>query len=323
MGGKGSGRPRKHRTIREDAERQDALIRGYLEELAQSGVSPRTLDAYGKDLASFRLFLRSRGKGGPTEGDVDRSLALSYLFDLEQREYRPRSVLRILSSLRSYYHWLCAKGLTATNPFEDISGPRLPRTVPAILSERDMAGLLARAPGGEGWPERRDRAILELFYLTGIRLSEMAALVRSDLSNASGRIRVRGKGNRERMVPLVGQAKETLLRFLEAPGGSPGDPLFPQAPGGGPLSVYQIGRIVRKHVQEAGLGDRGVTPHTFRHSCATHLLDRGMDLRKIQELLGHRSLGTTQKYTHVGLAELRRKYDRIRQESPDHDDPNG
>lgn len=322
MGGKGSGRVRNRLTAQEDVESQDASLRRYLEELAQSGVSPRTILAYRKDLESFWLFLRSRGRKSSSEGGVDRSLALSYLFDLEQREYRPRSVLRILSSLRSYFHWLLGNGLVADNPFEDISGPRLPRTVPAILSERDMAGLLSPVDGGEGWEDRRDRAILELFYLTGIRLSEMAHLVRSDLSGAFGRIRVRGKGNRERMVPLVGQAKETLLRFLDVPGASPGDPLFPQNPGGAPLSVHQIGRIVKKRVQEAGLGDRGVTPHTFRHSCATHLLNHGMDLRKIQELLGHRSLGTTQKYTHVGLAELRRKYDHIRQESQD-DDPHG
>jgi site-specific recombinase XerD len=181
-----------------------------------------------------------------------------------------------------------------------------------------MATLLESRPGNS-WEDRRDTVMLELFYLTGIRLSELAGLVRGDLSPGMDRIQVRGKGNKERMVPLLGLTRELLRDFLSEEGG-PGAPLFAVSPGGEALSVHQIGRIVRRRVRLSGLGDRGVTPHTFRHSCATHLLDRGMDLRKIQELLGHQSLGTTQKYTHVGLADLRRRYDRIRRKDVVDDD---
>jgi integrase/recombinase XerC len=185
-----------------------------------------------------------------------------------------------------------------------------------------MTALLESDQEGS-WEGRRDRAMLELFYLTGVRLSELAGLIRGDLSQGLDRIRVRGKGNKERIVPLVGLAREFLLDYLPEGGESSRDPLFPVLPGGKALSVHQIGRIVRRRVRVSGMGDRGVTPHTFRHSCATHLLDRGMDLRKIQELLGHQSLGTTQKYTHVGLADLRRRYDRIRRKDHPDDDENG
>ena len=321
MGGKGSGESRTPAEKAGSYSVDDGAVRDFLEELSQSGHSPRTLSAYRRDLDAFGQFLRGRGRRSAADPTIDRNLALSYLFDLEQREYRPRSVLRILSSLRSFYHWLCRKGRCPSNPFEDLSGPRRPKTVPTVLSERDMVSLLENRPG-ESWQDRRDTSMLELFYLTGIRLSELAGLVRGDLSPVMDRIRVRGKGNKERMVPLVGLSRDLLKAFLPEEGGSPGDPLFPVSPGGKALSVHQIGRIVRRRVRLSGLGDRGVTPHTFRHSCATHLLDRGMDLRKIQELLGHQSLGTTQKYTHVGLADLRRRYDRIRRKDAPDDDQN-
>jgi site-specific recombinase XerD len=318
LGGKGSGEFRNPGKTEGRVPGNDDAVRDFLEELAQSGHSPRTLMAYRRDLDAFRRFLLLRGKDSPSDPSIDRTLALSYLFDLEQQEYRPRSVLRILSSLRSFYQWLCRKGRCPSNPFEDLSGPRRPKTVPAVLSEREMATLLESRPGNS-WEDRRDTVMLELFYLTGIRLSELAGLVRGDLSPGMDRIQVRGKGNKERMVPLLGLTRELLRDFLSEEGG-PGAPLFAVSPGGEALSVHQIGRIVRRRVRLSGLGDRGVTPHTFRHSCATHLLDRGMDLRKIQELLGHQSLGTTQKYTHVGLADLRRRYDRIRRKDVVDDD---
>lgn len=322
MGGKGSGNARNPAGKSRTESGEDAAVRNFLEELSQSGHSPRTVAAYRRDLEAFALFLRGRGKSSPSDPGIDRNVALSYLFELEQREYQPRSVLRILSSLRSFYQWLCRERGSSSNPFGDLSGPRRPKTVPAVLSEREMTALLESDQEGS-WEGRRDRAMLELFYLTGVRLSELAGLIRGDLSQGLDRIRVRGKGNKERIVPLVGLARDFLLDYLPEGGESSRDPLFPVLPGGKALSVHQIGRIVRRRVRVSGMGDRGVTPHTFRHSCATHLLDRGMDLRKIQELLGHQSLGTTQKYTHVGLADLRRRYDRIRRKDHPDDDENG
>lgn len=186
--------------------------------------------AYRRDLDAFRRFLLLRGKDSPSDPSIDRTLALSYLFDLEQQEYRPRSVLRILSSLRSFYQWLCRKGRCPSNPFEDLSGPRRPKTVPTVLSEREMATLLESRPGNS-WEDRRDTVMLELFYLTGIRLSELAGLVRGDLSPGMDRIQVRGKGNKERMVPLLGLTRELLRDFLSEEGGRE-RPCLPSLPEG-------------------------------------------------------------------------------------------
>ncbi|MHB1285279.1 MAG: tyrosine-type recombinase/integrase [Leptospirales bacterium] len=291
----------------------------FLDHLVQSGKSEKTVRAYALDIGLLRDFRDGvvSGKKGRPGWEMDREEATAFMFHLDQMEYRPRSLRRTLSAIRTFFDFMKERDGISVNPFLGIRGPRVPRKVPAVLNEQEIADLLA-TPDPNTWEGRRDRALLEIFYLTGIRLSEMAGLKIRDISTDLSRILIHGKGRKERLVPLVGTARECLSRHLSETGESPEGlegPVFRDSPGGSALSVHQVGRIVRKSSRKAGLGGR-VTPHAIRHSCATHLLDRGMDLRKIQGLLGHESLGTTQQYTHVGLKDLKRKYDRSRQEDP-------
>ncbi len=297
---------------------ENPWIGRFLDHLRQSGKSEKTVKAYARDIGLLREFSDGvAGKKRREEWEMTRDEATRFMFHLDQMEYRPRSLRRTLSALRTFFDFMKDREGVSVNPFLGIRGPRVPRKVPGVLNEQEIADLL-ETPDPNTWEGRRDRALLELFYLTGIRLSEMAGLQIRDISKDFSRILVHGKGKKERLVPLVGTARECLSLHLsetgEAPEGSEG-PVFRTSPGGSALSVHQVGRIVRKASRKAGLGGR-VTPHAIRHSCATHLLDRGMDLRKIQGLLGHESLGTTQQYTHVGLKDLKRKYDRSRQEDP-------
>lgn len=323
MGGDGSGRYRVSPSGSSPGETpEDPWVRRFLDHLSQSGKSLRTISSYAQDIFLLRDFLEGKGSGRKDRPawEMTRDEATTFVFHLDQMEYRPRSMGRTLSAIRTFLDFLKDREGISVNPFLGIRGPRVPRKIPAVLNEQEVSDLLA-TPDETTWEGRRDRALLELFYLTGIRLSEMAGLRLRDISPDLSRILVHGKGRKERVVPLVGTAKECLSRYLsETPEGSGGNggAVFQATPGGSALSVHQVGRIVRKASGKAGLGGR-VTPHALRHSCATHLLDRGMDLRKIQGLLGHESLGTTQQYTHVGLKELKRKYDRSRQEDP-HDD---
>lgn len=324
MGGEGSGQYRAQNGQGPPGERlPDPFVRRFLEYLGQSGKSPRTVSSYAQDLSLLQAFLRENpGKGKDRSGwSLSRDGATSFMFHLDGMTYQPRSVGRILSAVRTFFEFLKDRGEVAVNPFLELRGPRVPRKIPAVLNEREVSDLLD-STGTTTWEGLRDRALLELFYLTGIRLSELAGLKLRDISADRSRILVHGKGRKERIVPLVGAALECLSRYLsETPAGPDGSDgaIFRSEPGGQSLSVHQVGRIVRKASGRAGLGGR-VTPHSLRHSCATHLLDRGMDLRKIQTLLGHESLGTTQQYTHIGLKELKRKYDRSRQEDPNDDD---
>lgn len=323
MGGDGSGRRRRD-VIPESRRRSDEWTDRFLDHLLRSGRSPRTVESYASDLALFGAFLKPRARVRKDDGwwRIGPDTARAFAFHLDRLDYRPKSVGRILSAVRSFYEFLRERSAVDDNPFELLKGPRVPKTVPSVLSEAETLELL-NAPDPNTWEGRRDRAILELFYLTGLRLSEMAGLLRSDMSGDRDRLRVLGKGGKERVVPILGWARIRIDAYLDDGPGDPKGALFLSRPGGEALSVHQIGRIVRKAARSVGLEGR-VTPHTLRHSCATHLLNGGMDLRNIQGLLGHASLGATQKYTHVGLRELKEKYDRSRPRTIGdtlHDDP--
>lgn len=311
MGGDGSGRRRRD-GIPEVRRQSDEWPDRFLEHLLRSGRSPRTVESYASDLALLGGFLKSRVRARNEAGwwQIGPDTARAFAFHLDRLDYRPKSVGRILSAIRSFYEFLRERSEVDDNPFALLKGPRVPKTVPSVLSEAETLELL-NAPDPNTWEGRRDRAILELFYLTGLRLSEMAGLSRSDMSGDRDRFRVLGKGGKERIVPILGWARIRIDAYLDDDPGDSCGALFLSRPGGEALSVHQIGRIVRKAARSAGLEGR-VTPHTLRHSCATHLLNGGMDLRNIQGLLGHASLGATQKYTHVGLRELKEKYDRSR-----------
>lgn len=311
-GGETSGEDRHERLLR------DPLCLAYKKNLVRLGRSPRTVSAVLDDL-SLLTTLEERLLGG---GDgflwerLDRTRALSFAKRLCDRDYAPSSIARILSGLRGFYGFLAASGHVAEDPFRGISGPRAERKLPPLLSEAEASSLVAacdREGPATSPKELRDRAILELFYQTGVRLSELCGLLWEDLDSALSALLVRGKGGKDRRVPVVGEAREALLALrgqVKKTGALLSGPLFADHDGG-PLSPWQVGRIVKKYAKEAGLS-KSVTPHALRHSCATHLLDREADLREIQALLGHASLGSTQRYLHTGLGEIARKLAKIR-----------
>jgi integrase/recombinase XerC len=283
----------------------DVAVEQFLRSLAvERGASPHTLRSYRADLTDCAAFLAA-GRLGPLVGADARTLR-AYLAALHERGLARTSIARRLAALRSFFRFLMRRGRASANPARDVSTPKLPRKLPAYLPIDESEALLRVAPpptaGGV-----RDRAILELFYATGIRVAELAGLDVEDLDLREGAVRVLGKGRKERIVPVGRKAVEALRAYLAREGERESGPVFLNGRGGR-LTVRSVHRIVRARARAAGL-HRRVSPHTLRHTFATHLLDAGADLRLIQELLGHARLGTTQKYTHVSTDRLMKVYD--------------
>jgi integrase/recombinase XerC len=284
------------------AAKVGGAVEHFLKYLAvERGASNHTLRGYRTDLADCSAFLERRRLGALAAADA-RALR-AYLADLHERGLARSSVARRLAALRSFYHFLVRRGHARGNPAKELSTPKLPKRLPTYLPIDESEALL-RADGPATATTSRDGAILELFYATGVRVAELAGLSVEDVDLRDGAVRVLGKGSKERIVPVGGKAVQALRAYL---GGRAGGPLFLNGRGGG-LTVRSLHRIVRGRAHAAGLSRR-VSPHTLRHTFATHLLDAGADLRLIQELLGHARLGTTQKYTHVTTDRLMKVYD--------------
>lgn len=281
------------------------LLAGFLTYLAvEKHASAHTLRSYRSDLRQFLAFL---GHPDPPVRPaalraVDARAVRAWLARLHAGGHDPASVGRKLAALRSWLRFLVRRGFLPGNPAREIRGPRLTRRLPGFLPV-DEAQVLMDAPGAGV----RDRAVLELLYAAGLRVAELAGLDLDDVDRAERTVRVTGKGGKERMVPYGARAAQALEAYLAARGGDRG-PLFRNARGGR-LGVRSLYEVVRGRARRAGLLRR-VTPHTLRHSFATHLLNGGADLRAIQELLGHSRLSTTQRYTHVGADQLMQVYDR-------------
>ncbi|PKN35094.1 MAG: tyrosine recombinase [Deltaproteobacteria bacterium HGW-Deltaproteobacteria-19] len=284
----------------------------------ERNLSPQTIRAYMADLRQFRGFLAQGSAGRTGGGDLlERadSLALrSYLADLYRKKLRKTSIGRKLASLKTFYAFLLREGRIRSNPAELIQTPKAETYVPKVLSVDDVFALLGDL-FEEGPAGRRDRAILELFYGSGVRLSELAGLNVADVDLDGGLVKVRGKGARERLVPMGPPCREALVHWIEErPAlireGRTGaeNPLFLNR-SGERLSGRSVARLLDGYVRKSGIG-RKISPHALRHSFATHLLDSGADLRSIQEMLGHKSLSTTQKYTAVSIGRLMDVYDR-------------
>lgn len=269
----------------------------------ERGASPHTLKSYRTDLADTRAFLQARGVDSLVHADA--RILRGYLADLHGRGLARSSIARRLAALRSFYRLLVRRGGSRGNPAKEIRTPRLPKRLPTYLPIDESEALLRQEFVGKETGVR-DRAVLELLYATGVRVAELAGLDVEDADLREGTVRVYGKGGKERIVPVGGKAVEALRAYLE-PGPGRGGPLFRNGRGGR-LTVRTLHRIVRARARSAGLARR-VSPHTLRHTFATHLLDAGADLRFIQELLGHARLGTTQKYTHVSADRLMSVYD--------------
>jgi integrase/recombinase XerC len=281
-------------------------------------LSQHTVLAYRSDLDRFATFWeRDFGEASAATTPLSRvdTLAVrSYLASLHRSRLASRSLARHLSTLRSFFRWACREGHMTKNPARALPAPRLPKTLPRAMTQPDTKRLLEADEEGS-FPER-DRALFELLYATGLRVSEAAGLDLEDVDFSSRLLRVVGKGNKERIAPFGEEAGDALSAYVpvrnerrRAAGderSDDGEPLFVNARGGR-LTTRSMARLLKQRLRAAGLSAE-ISPHSLRHSFATHLLEAGADLRAIQELLGHASLSTTQKYTHLDAARLREVY---------------
>jgi integrase/recombinase XerC len=279
--------------------------------VVERNVSEHTRRAYLRDLEGFRAFLDENlpGRGSDEEllRRVDHLMLRRYMAQLH-RTNRKTTIGRKLAAIRTFFRFLVREGVVKANPGEMVSTPRQEKYLPRTLSV-DEAFALMESGGGSGLLAMRDRAIVEILYSCGLRVSELTALDVGSVSFEESLVRVIGKGRKERIVPIGRQAKEALRLYLEARSAyADGDPLFLNHRGGR-LTPRSIQRHLKKYLLMAGIL-KEATPHSLRHSFATHLLDGGADLRAIQELLGHASLSTTQKYTQVSVEQLTAVYDK-------------
>jgi len=289
-------------------------IERFLKYLAvERNCSPLTLKSYREDLTALTEYLADAEGRLPEPGSIGPAELRGYVAALHEADYSKGTIARRLASLRSFFRFGQREGWIKTNPAKPLRNPRRSRPLPHFLSSDDVGRLLA-APPADRPLGLRDRAILEVLYSAGLRVSELAGLNLVDLDLADGTLRVRGKGRRERIAPVGSFAVRAVRSWLEARATEASDRPSGAAPVftnrfGQRLTTRSVGRMLEKHLRTAGL-DRRTTPHTLRHSFATHLLDRGADIRSVQELLGHKSLLTTQIYTHVTTAGLRAAYER-------------
>ena len=279
----------------------------------QRRVSPQTLRAYESDLAQFGAFLSEEHSGGPAPGPagIDALAVRGFVARLHRSGLGRSSVARKLSAVRSFMENAVREGRIESSPAKTVPTPKVPKRLPRNLTVDEVFALL---DGIEGSDEAgiRDRAILEFLYATGLRVGELMSLDLEDLDLAGETVRVLGKGNKERIVPFGSKAKSALLRWIETSRplretGEAGAVFL--NPRGGRLTDRSVRRILDRRLREASVRAH-VSPHALRHSFATHLLGAGADLRAIQELLGHASLSTTQRYPHVSLEALMQVYDR-------------
>lgn len=271
----------------------------------EQGASPRTHEAYGRDLARFATYAVT--KGAPRPADVGARLLRDYVYHLKDLGLAPASIRRNVSAVRTYFRFLLGEGHLVRDPSERLESPRRWRSLPEVLSVTEVELLLA-SPSLDEPLAFRDRALLELAYGAGLRVSEWIALGVRDVLLEDGLVRVFGKGSKERLVPIGRSAIGAVAVYLRElrprleRGGGKGVLLLNAR--GAPLTRMGAWKILRRHVEKAGIVKR-VSPHTLRHSFATHLLEGGADLRAVQEMLGHADISTTQIYTHVDREYLR------------------
>jgi len=283
----------------------------------ERNLSPRTVEAYMRDLYQFQDFLRSAvGAAAPLQA-VDLLLVRRYLAQLHSDCSRT-SIARKLSALRVFFRYLVREGELQTSPLDGLSTPRREQYLPQVLSADQVGSLLDKPLPGNRLLVLRDLAIFELIYSCGLRVSELTGLDVGSVDLAEASVRVLGKGGKERLLPVGRQAREALRIYLAERGGTERqEPLFLNHRGGR-LTARSVQRNLKKRLLQFNL-PTDVTPHALRHSFATHLLDAGADLRVIQELLGHASLSTTQRYTKVSFAHLAEVYDRAHPRSKKND----
>lgn len=300
-----------------DAERKDQLRRAFhiprfLDHLRfERGLSDRTLDAYDHDVMRLAVYLSAHG--GPDPAAADSRQLRDYVLRIKDMGLAPTSIARNISAIRTYFDFLVAEQLVSADPSERLQTPRRWRNLPEVLTVAEIDSLMDAPDLGQplAW---RDRAMLEFMYASGVRVSELVDLKVRNLLLDEGIAMVYGKGAKERMVPVGGRAVSALTVYLrevrpQLDRGKSDGRVFLNARGG-PLSRMGVWKILRGHVEAAGI-EKQVSPHTIRHSFATHLLEGGADLMAVQEMLGHADISTTQIYTHIDrtyLAEVHRSF---------------
>ncbi len=273
----------------------------------ERNASLHTIDAYRRNLLQFDAFLK---ESGIPRARIDHVAVRAFLAYLYRKQEKKSTIARKLAALRSFFHFCVQKKWMKDNPAKVVATPKQEMRVPSFLSEEEMAGLLD-FPDSQHPLDLRDRSLLELLYATGMRVSELVGLDLQDINQEERLLRVRGKGKKERLVPYGRPAADSLLIYLHRRPTIAGGKIDASAVflnyRGERLSARSVQRIVRTCIRQTAL-KRKISPHSLRHSFASHLLSRGADLRAIQELLGHASLATTQKYTHLDLGHLLEVY---------------
>ena len=280
--------------------------------VAERGASDNTKVSYGRDLKHFATFLQSRRRDLATARQAD---VRAFLTRQAEAHMAPRTVARRLSSLRQFYRFLFAENARPDDPTSGIDSPRQGRALPKTLSEDEVARLLAAARGWRGDEGLRAVALLELLYATGLRISELVSLPAAAVARMPRVLTVRGKGGKERLVPLGAPAQKALATYLRAradreaalaadkrrrsPPENPSKWLFPSRGGTGHITRQRVAQMLKALAFAAGIDPAKVSPHVLRHAFASHMLDRGADLRALQKMLGHADISTTQIYTHV------------------------
>nr|MDA8187221.1 site-specific tyrosine recombinase XerD [Dehalococcoidales bacterium] len=296
----------------------------------EKGFSPHTVAAYHNDLTQFLDFLveaESRARAAAvlvSAGNVDSSpnglewssinkmRIISFIISLKEKQYASTTVARKVAAVKSFFHFLVAEGVIKNDPTENLDSPKVGKSLPHTLAVEEVDELLEQ-PSRLSTPEAlRDKAMLELLYATGMRVSELTSLNLDDINLASGYVRCLGKGSKERIVPVGFQAVRAVEQYLEQ-----GRPQIARRQSQNALFLNHRGErltrqgfwlIVKAYAKQAGIST-GITPHTLRHSFATHMLNSGADLRSVQELLGHANISTTQIYTHLTSERMREVYD--------------
>jgi integrase/recombinase XerC len=291
----------------------EAALADYLRHLGiEKNASPCTVKSYREDLTQALAFFRERfGSAHVTPAQITTRVLRAYLAWLHEHGYAKTTIARRIAAVRSWLRFLCRQGILTENPAQGLRGPRQDKKLPHFLTEADVAKLLASTTG-EHALGLRDKAILETLYSAGLRVGELCALRLDDVDLSEGVLTAKGKGRRERLALLGEASRDALKEWLTAREallnglGRQCEAVFLNK-NGGPLTVRSIGRLLEKYLAVAGLDPR-TTPHTLRHTFATHLLDAGADIRGVQELLGHKNLTTTQIYTHVSTQRLQDSY---------------
>ena len=297
---------------------EQAIVRFGSHLQVERNLSPHTRDGYLTDLNQFRAFLEEtdlKSVSFETEIPTDLLVIRAFLASLYREKLRKVTISRKVAALRSFYRYLLREGVVAVNPAELIQLPRCEKYIPVVLSADEMLALL-QVKFAEDSAGCRDRAMIELFYSAGIRLSELTGLNLEDVRFQEGLVKVRGKGRKERIVPFGRTALQALEAYLqkrlellkEGTDGKGAEALF-LSTRGKRMNPRGVARVLERVVRQSGIC-RKISPHALRHTFATHLLDAGADLRSIQEMLGHKSLSTTQKYTSVSVSRLMEIYDR-------------